>query len=289
LSRRLRIGILVLLVGLGLAVVGFLALTTIVRQSFAPVVLPTPVAPLTERVVVVSHDVAIGDLLRAEDMRLVDVPVELASPGAIREIETAIGRITKVQLVTGEMVMQHNLADPTNVNHDLAYIIDDNQVLMAFPPNDLMSSLGVLQRGDLIDIFVSITQDAPVVEEERLGGEVVLEGVTETRLFTLDAFQRVNITALVVDIIQEEQQGITVTGPGATPQPQPTPSPGQIKIKAYLLALSPQDALLLKHLKDTEAVFDFVLRSPTSNQIFDALPVTSDYVIDRYQLEVRKK
>jgi pilus assembly protein CpaB len=55
-----------------------------------------------------------------------------------------------------------------------------------------------------------------------------------------------------------------------------------------LLALSPQDALVLKHLKDSGAVIDIVLRAPTSNQNFELDPVMPDYLIDRYRLEVTR-
>jgi hypothetical protein len=100
----------------------------------------------------------------------------------------------------------------------------------------------------------------------------------------------VEITAMVVDVITEEQsQTSPVSLPDqGTPQPQPTPQPSQIRIRAYLLALLPQDALVLKHLKDQGAIFDIVLRAPTSNQLFDLSPVTSEYLMDRYELEMPK-
>jgi pilus assembly protein CpaB len=54
-----------------------------------------------------------------------------------------------------------------------------------------------------------------------------------------------------------------------------------------MLALAPQDALVLKHLKDTGAIFDLVLRAPTSTELFDLTPVTSQYISERYQLLIR--
>jgi hypothetical protein len=57
-------------------------------------------------------------------------------------------------------------------------------------------------------------------------------------------------------------------------------------IKSYLLALNPQDALVLKHLKDTGAVFDIVLRAPKSSVQFDLTPVTEEYIIEYYGLQV---
>jgi len=61
-----------------------------------------------------------------------------------------------------------------------------------------------------------------------------------------------------------------------------------VRVRAYLLILNPQDALLLKHFIDTGAKFDLVLRAPTSDQLFDLQTVMSEYLIDRYQLEVPK-
>lgn len=284
-SRRFRIGILILVAGLAIAVAGFFLLSTVIRRSIAPLPAPTPLPALTEKVVVVTHDLPIGSLLQAEDLRVIEMPVELASPGAIRDVETAIGRLTKVQLVTGELVMSHHLADPTNVIHDLALIIDDNQVVMAFPATDLLSSLNILQRGDIIDIFASVTQTIAPGEGEPGAQTTTGEEETEiTELFTFDALQRVQLTAMVVEVLSQERSSVGL--PVGEGEPQPTPVPANIRTKAYLLALSPQDALVLKHLKDVGAVFDIVLRSPTSNQIFETFPVTSDFIIDRYELEV---
>jgi pilus assembly protein CpaB len=55
-----------------------------------------------------------------------------------------------------------------------------------------------------------------------------------------------------------------------------------------LLALNPQDALLLKHLVDTGATFDIVLRSPNSTQLFELEPIISEYLIDKYQLDIKQ-
>lgn len=280
-------GILIALVGVGLAVIGFYALTNLVRRSLAPLPPPTPQPAITEKVVVTTHDLSLGSVIRAGDIRTIDVPLGLIPAGALRDPEEVIGRITRVQLVTGEMVMNHHLADPTNVNRDLAFTIGENQILIAFPATDLMSTLNVLQRGDLVDILVSIPLEVPVVREGAEGVSVQVGEETAQRLFTFDALQRTEITAMVVDIIPQEGRTSAPALPtGGTPQPQPTPSPQQVKVKAYLLALTPQDALLLKHLKDVGAIFDFALRAPTSTQRFELQPVTSDYLIDRYELAI---
>lgn len=288
-SRRVRIGILIALVGVGLAILGVFTMGRIIRQSLAPLPAPTPKPAITVQAVVTTHDVALGGVLRSDDIKLVDVPVELAPQGVISDPEQVIGRITKVQLVAGEMVMDHNLADPSNVNSDLGFVIGDNQVLMAFPAQDLMSTLSVLQRGDLVDILASIEAPQPQGLQRPEDITAVEQGDVLTGLITFDAMQRLEITAMVVDVQQDQQRSAVPEVPaGGTPQPQPTPQPSEVKVRAYLLALTPQDALTLKHLKDNGATFDFVLRAPTSNQLFELQTITTDYLIDRYEFAVPK-
>ena len=90
------------------------------------------------------------------------------------------------------------------------------------------------------------------------------------------------ITAMIASIIQETNEEGEVIDPYATP------SPSQVRIKAYLLALNPQDALVLKHLKDTGAKFDLVLRAPTSDNIFELVPVYGDFLNEYFGLEIEE-
>lgn len=292
-SRR-AIGIIIAIVGIAVAVVGIYSIRQIITMSFAPSPAVTQASPETERVVVVNRDFSVGDVIKAEDVRLENVPVGLIPRNAIREIGDVVDRITKVPLVSGEMVLDHHLADPTIISHDIGFTMSDNQVMLAFPAGDLMSSLNVLQRGDLVDIFVTLeeTVDVVAIEGQAEGEPVVVDEAdqeTEARRFTFDALQATNISAVIADITYEEGSYTSVPlGSEEEVIASSEPVPASVKVKAYLLILNPQDALLLKHLKDIGGVFDFVLRAPGSDQLFDLQPVMSEYLIDRYQLEIPK-
>ncbi len=58
---------------------------------------------------------------------------------------------------------------------------------------------------------------------------------------------------------------------------QPTGAP-----RALLLAIDPQDALVLKYMKDVGATVDMVLRAPGAEGEFAVDPVNLDYVINGY-------
>jgi len=281
LNRRVLIGIIIAVVGIGLIVLGVLAINSVLKQSFAPPAQPTPVVEATTDIVITTHDLSIGSVINREDVQTASMPVNLVPRDALLSIEAALGKIATVHLIQGEMVLQHHLADPTNVSHDIGYIIADDQVLMAFPANDLMSGLGVLQRGDVVDIFASMTVEVSPTTIAPVPGTTTEQAEKIARLFTFDAFQRVQISAIVADVVKE-------SGSSTEGEAQPTPNPSDIKVRAYLLALGPQDALVLKNMRDEGAVFDIVLRSPTSNLLFEVSPVTEEYLIQRYELQIPK-
>ena len=289
-NRKFLVGVLIVVIGVGLIIVGTLVFGRFVRQMLAPLPLPTQAPPITQQIVVTTHDLALGAILKADDITYANIPVEFLPRGTLSDVNAAIGRFVKVPLVAGEMLLETHLADPTNISHDVALVIGDDMVLMAFPATDLMSTLAIPQRGDVVDIFVSIM--VPVAPQPTRPGEALPpeeEEQVQNRFFTFDALQRIQISAIVADIITQQQSGqsstVTQAG-GAAGVPTPTPVPPKVVIKAYLLALLPKDALVLKHLRDSGAIFDIVLRSPTSTELFEVVPVMPEYLIDKYQLLV---
>ncbi len=279
-NRRVIVGVLIAIVGIALIGLGILAINRVLKQSFSPPPQPTPVVQATTDIVITTHDIAVGTVINREDITMATVPVTVAPRDVLQTIDAALGKIVTTHLVQGEMVLQHHLADPTNVSHDIGYIIGENQVLMAFPATDLMSGLGVLQRGDNIDIFATMTVAVtPTTTTPVIGGT---EAQTESHLFTFDSFQRLQLTAIVADVVTETN---TNTAQG---QPQPTPNPADVRVRGYLLALDAQDALVLKHMMAMGAQIDFVLRSPTSTTLFDVSPVTEEYLVQRFKLTLPK-
>ncbi len=233
-------------------------------------------------VVAVTRDLFLGDTLGAADLEVISVPVEVVPRNAVTTVEDAVGKFIKTDMVQGEMLLTHNLADPTNKNGDLSFILADDHVLFAFSPADLMTQEDIVQRGDIVDIFATFQKE--IEQEDEIDPQTGEPVEPETRTFTLDTFQRIDVTALVVDIIEEEEGGGGAELlPGQTAEGDPVQN---VNIRAYLLALSPQDALILKHMKDTGAVFDIVLRAPTSTLEFELTPVTEEFIIEFYGLDI---
>ena len=286
-----KLGVLLAIMGMCIAVVGVLFVALVLRQSLSPTVVATQAPAVTIPVVVARRGLPTRSLLLASDLTTVNIPVEYAPLTAVSDLETVVGKITMIAMAPGEILMGHHLADPTNISRNLPFIIEDDQVVMAFPATDLMSQVNVLQAGDRVDILVSV--EVPVLPEEAgalLSGDAqAAETQPEDRLFTFNALGRVTIQAIVVEVAPPARTGTTAgnaarTVAGATPEPTATPGPSDITSYAILVALDPQDALVLKHLKDSGGMIDIVLRSPTANQAFDLDPVSPEYLKDRYEL-----
>ena len=284
-AKKGRIVIIVVIALVLLAVAVFTSY--LLLQRFRP----APVAEAEEEeivvktsVVVLTRDLSLGDLIKDNDIQLVEAPVDIVPRNAVTRLDEAVDRIVKSDLVQGEILLSSNLANPTMENNDLAFILSEDHVLMAFPADDLMSTESMIERGDIIDIFATFDQEIETVGEvPTTEGE---EQEPETRTFTVDTLQKVSVTALVLEVIgEEENTGNAPLDLGAGEEAEEAPEP-ETRIRAYLLALPPQEALTLKHLKDTGAIFDIVLRSPTSREQFDLTPVTAEYIIELYGLEI---
>ncbi|MBG0787182.1 MAG: flagella basal body P-ring formation protein FlgA, partial [Anaerolineaceae bacterium] len=232
-------------------------------------------------VVVLTRDLSLGDRIETGDVELASVPVEIAPRDVLSTLDAAVGKMVKTDMIQGEMVLLHNLADPTNNIGDISFILSEDHILMAFPANDLMSRNSMIQRGDIVDILATFDEEVETVGDTPAATDE--ENVPQTRTFTVDTMQRVSVTALVVDVIEASNTNTEQNMLDNTNQ-QTTAVNGTIE--AYLFALSPQDALILKHLKDTNAIFDIVLRAPTSTMQFELTPVTAEYIIEFYGLEI---
>jgi pilus assembly protein CpaB len=282
LSNKIK-AILIILAGIILVAIGVFA-SYLLIQRFQAQQAPAAVQEETVKtdVVVVTRDLFLGDTLAEGDLEIASVPVEVVPRNAVTAVEDGVGKFIKTDMVQGEMLLTHNLADPTNKNGDLSFILADDHVLFAFSPGDLMTQEDMVQRGDIVDIFATFQQE--IEQEDEIDPQTGEPVEPETRTFTLDSLQRVDVTALVVDIIMNDEGGGGVELlPGQTAEGDPTQ---EVNVRAYLLALNPQDALILKHLKDTGAIFDIVIRAPTSTLEFELTPVTEEFIIEFYGLDI---
>jgi pilus assembly protein CpaB len=241
------------IVALLAAVVGYVVLS---RQAGEGPGAGAQDAGATVTVVAATGAIPIGAALTADQITEKVVPVQAAPEGYIADADEAVGKITLTDLAPGEILLAARLAEPNVASGDgrIALVMDRDNVLMAFPADDLMNSLGLLKPGDHVDLLFTMRFT------DRTGG---VEGDTE-ELVTFKAIENQPIAAIVGG--EADENG------NAT------------QAKALLLTVSPEDAITLKYLKDAGAVMDVVLRAPGAEQPFDVDPMDVDRLINEYRI-----
>jgi len=255
---RRRAGCYWIAAGVVLALIaGGLAFWAILNASLKAV--PTTPRTPTVEVVVASRAMGTRELIQPGDVELRAAPIDIIPENAVRSVEEVVGWITLNPLSLGEMVLSSNVISPTIRGENFAFLMDKSKVAMAFPAEDLMTRNNLLQAGDHVDLLFSI--DIKITDEEDEG------------TVTFSALQNQEIAAIIKPRNLETTTGQQVSSAAARPL-------------AIVFALDPQDALVLKHLRDTGGTVDIVLRSPEATERFGTQAVNQEYLVDRFQLRI---
>lgn len=252
-----------MLAGVVLAALAGVAAMLALRAAVSTIQVPEAEAPLTRPVVVAARFVARRSVLSQADVEIRELPGDAIRSGAIVKIEDAVGRISMTELNQGEMVLAQNLleitaeAAPGDVEISIAEALNEDEVAVALRATDLMSRFGVLHAGDKVDLLFSMNVVGRTYEEQvPRGGLVAMTAIQDLEILQIVVIKR--------PAEEESEQG---------EQPEE---------RAIILIAAPQEAVILKYLKDSGAVIDFALRSPTSERLFDVEPVTINYLATRY-------
>jgi len=205
---------------------------------------------VTAPVVVARNDVPMRTLLSDDVVVIRQVPPELVPVGAATMLEQVLGKINMSDLVMGEVVLTRRLADPAKKGVDILFTMSEDKIVIALPGNDLMSRAGLLRPGDKVDILYSLE----------------MEAASGNGLVTFEALQNQEITAIVLPGLAAEAVGGLGGMGGSADVAEDMGGGSEVAGKVILLAVDPQDALVLKYLKDAGGILDFALRVPTSEQ-----------------------
>ncbi len=245
---------------------GLVTYRTISRaQSITPTVPKTK----TTEVLVVVHDIPARAILKEGDVAVEQVPENMVPASAVKSVDEAVGKIARVQLVPGEILVSERLVEPAATGKDVAFTMPEDYVIVALPATDLLSQSNILKPGDKVDILVSVETGSTTAA---------------TNMVTLDSLQNMVIQGILASKTLDVKSG--AFGGKSTEKKNTAQMPPP---DGLLIAVSPQDALVLKYLKDSGGTFDLALRSPTHTKSTETSPVDLEYLSDRYQFELPKQ
>jgi pilus assembly protein CpaB len=247
---RRRGGILIAL-GVLLAIASGALVYYLLRQ--VPVASSVDVAPTATPVPSRSIPVAgrvleAGTTLTTTDIITRDYPETLVPVGVITDSNALAGQILVERLGEGEFFRPTQLAN--SAEGPLSQQIPEARVVMAFPVADLLTQSKVINAGDHVDLLLTIAVQEGTDTETRVG---------QATSYTV---QNIRVVKIVRPTPTEDQ-----------PNPEPT---------AVLFELTPQDAVIVKFVKDSGGTLDFTLRGSNDTSIFETDAINQDYLFDNY-------
>jgi Flp pilus assembly protein CpaB len=238
--------------------------------------------PVPERqVVVASHAIAANSILGADDVAMAKRAESEIQNGAAVDVQPLIGMVALRDISQNEVIrMQYlrkfGLTTGITGTNDLPVILGDDKIAVAMPANDILSNWGAVVPGDHVDVLFTLDV---ILETPMNPGETTPEQAQAYASLQRDqSLDNVSVLTLqnleVLEILQEPQ-----VAPGQGGQNEAPSAPPK---RALVLKIEPQDAVVLKYLRDSVGTIDLALRSPTNNTLFDVQPVNINYLMLRY-------
>ncbi|HSJ54989.1 MAG TPA: Flp pilus assembly protein CpaB [Anaerolineae bacterium] len=239
----------------------------------------SPDIPVAKQMVVVATSpIAAGSIVSVDWVTLEER--DQIPSGAIMNVDEVAGRKALADIAPNEVLRAQDIEPEDGASRQvLPEDLADDKIAVALPAEDILSQWGAVVPGDHVDVLftVDVILETPMYPEEVLRVE---EGEVVQRLERDQSLDHVSVLTLqnleVLQIIEEPQ--VPVEEGAQTGENQVATMPR----RALLLAVSPQDAILLKYVRDTAGIIDVALRSPDNGTLFNTEPVNINYLILRY-------
>ncbi|MHB1415648.1 MAG: Flp pilus assembly protein CpaB [Chloroflexota bacterium] len=251
---RRRGGIVLIVFGVLLAAVVGGAVFLMAQRTAEPAK-----AEDTTQVVVVLSDIGERSVISAASIGMAEVPTRLVPVTALRRTDDAVGNMALAAMYPGDYVLSDRIAK-TNGESGFAFMLDEGQVLMTFPMSDIVSG-GAVRQGDTVDLLITLD---PTKEDPTAPSAITQLTMQDLKVVSVGTGQAQN----------QANQGTATTSTAA-----------RISGQVVVFAVPRQDALVLKHLKDSDAKIEMALRAAGDTQVYTTEAVVMQSLIDRFNIQ----
>lgn len=126
---------------------------------------PPPIE--TSPVVLMAAEVAGRALVAAGDVKLREMPVEFIPKGAVSRLGDAVGRMARVPLYPGEVLLASKLAPPGETP-GLVHGIPAGERAVTIQVNEIIGVGGFIEPGHRVDIIATFDQELMEVDRSQL-------------------------------------------------------------------------------------------------------------------------
>jgi pilus assembly protein CpaB len=263
--RGLLIVVVAVLAAVASAALVYSAITSGPRpQAHAQSIPDVAAAAPGKKAVVALRDIDVNVVITTSMLTTVQFPANLVPSDAITNTRDLVGVAAKTKLYAGQMLFMRQFL--AGGQPGLSATIPKDKVLVAFPSTDILNSTGALRAGDHVDILLSLP----------------ISGTTRLDSGSTTGSQEAGAATTLVS--QTTLQNIEVYSNGAVVPPDQAVSQGNTAgPKVITFLVDPQEALILKFVKDSGGVIDLIIRSLEATQVNATDPVSIDYLVDLYR------
>lgn len=129
----------------------------------------------SEKVVVAAVDLNVGESIGPRQMRVVDWPSGSVPAGAFHRVEDVDQRVTKINVVRDEPIVEAKLA-AKGTRGGLSAVIGQGKRAITVRVNDVVGVAGFALPGNYVDVIVN-TRDDSQSDRERSVSKIVLEKI----------------------------------------------------------------------------------------------------------------
>jgi len=285
---------------------------------------PEPTAIIRPvKIVVAAQNIPRGRAITEDSVILVDWPETSLPPGAFTDLEDVQNLIARTDILFNQpltdVMLTNDRAQLTSRGSDAALLVPNDRRAVALPTDQLASVAYALQPGDHVDVLVSLWlidvdrdgQYATIPFNRNLVDELIASGMDpqEATQQVINQSQNASVfPRLSSQIVLQDLEVLSVGEwseptpiprftPGAPGEPAPTlaPVPGATptatppRPSVMILIVSPQQALILQWLRESDAIMDLALRGATDRAPVDTTTVSLQYMFDNFNVTVPPK
>jgi pilus assembly protein CpaB len=130
----------------------------------------------TQPIFVAIADVALGDILSAQALKLEQWPTDKVPPGAISKIEEIEGRRVRTRLYAGEPILANKLMGKGASEQGATSLIPKGYRVVPVRVDQQSSGSNLIMPGDRVDVMVYLTRD-PNREIAETGTRTILQDI----------------------------------------------------------------------------------------------------------------
>lgn len=265
-KNRLRGIIIAAIMGLLAAILTYVYL----QQEKAKLSGPATIKPSSEEsfILQATKNIPRGQIIEKDAVVIKKAPANFVQPGALTNLETALGKMSLVDILAGEQITSSKIATSSSYSGQgelpLSMVTPSGKRAVTIPMEPLMAVGGMVRPGDYVDILGTFPlPQAP-------GGQ-------PGQVVTITLFQNVLVLAVGSQLRETAQHA----GRASREEPSVTTASAQ----TITFALPPQEAELISFAQE-QGRLKLILRPPLDTQT-QPLPVATAETLWQYILSMQ--